>query len=765
MKLLLLLFKFIFIGALLVSSIIAVTLWNIQSKLPNSNISDYFPNEITKIYDSDYKLLYHVGNKDRFYLQYNQIPTEMVNAILAAEDKNFFLHQGFDIQGIFRSILVNINNILFKDSRNYIGASTITQQLVKNILLTNEKTLIRKIKELILSIRIEREYSKEYILELYLNEIYFGRRSYGIATAASNYFNKSIYDLTIDEYAYLAALPKGPNNYDIKKNYKKAFERRNYVLRQMYENDFIDSNALDRLIKKPIQTSEYDIKKYNKSYDTDFILNQIKNLNEGLNGAYYVQSTINSKIQKIAQKSLVDSLGLYEKKYRAWNGSYDQTSFNKFNKEYLDHWEVGVVIENNKKNIIFLLEGEKKNLNLKINSYGPNGESPINFLKKDDYFFISKINNEFYLMQPPEINGSIVVLNPFNGNILALVGGVNFIDSNFNRATQAFRQPGSSIKPFIYALGLSDKKFLPNSVILDSQISLSQGPNLPLWIPKNYSNKSYGNISFRKALETSNNLVTLKIGLDLGLNEINNFFNKISLYENNNEEIYSLLLGSVEQNLITLVKNYAIFVNGGYKIEPKIIKKIVTDKGYSVDNSYFLECDYCQYPKESRSYRVPNIKNKRERVLDEQTSFQILNILQGAVKNGTGKSLRNIDYPIAGKTGTTNESKDLWFFGLTPEMIVGVYVGYDIPKKIGYKETGSSVALPVFKSFITNYLNSKNVDKSVKFNIPKEMIKKYVDFNDYKILNEYQENSVEDYFTLDQLNIISNMNNSLKGIN
>ena len=313
MKLLLLLFKFIFIGVLLVSSIIVVTLWNIQSKLPSSNISDYFPNEITKIYDTDYELLYHVGNKDRFYLEYNQIPTEMINAILAAEDKNFFLHQGFDLQGIFRSIFVNINNILFKDSRNYIGASTITQQLVKNILLTNERTLTRKIKELILSIRIEREYSKEYILELYLNEIYFGRRSYGIATAASNYFNKSIYDLTIDEYAYLAALPKGPNNYDIKKNYQKAFERRNYVLRQMHESNFIDLNTLDELTKKEIRTLEYDIKKYNKSYDTDFILSQIKNMNKGLDSAYYVQSTINPKIQKIAQKSLVDSLGLHEK--------------------------------------------------------------------------------------------------------------------------------------------------------------------------------------------------------------------------------------------------------------------------------------------------------------------------------------------------------------------------------------------------------------------------------------------------------------------
>ena len=368
-------------------------------------------------------------------------------------------------------------------------------------------------------------------------------------------------------------------------------------------------------------------------------------------------------------------------------------------------------------------------------------------------------------MQPLKINGSLVVLNPFNGNILSLVGGVSYSESNFNRATQALRQPGSSVKPFLYALGLSKNKFLPNTLILDSEISLSQGPNLPLWIPKNYTNKSYGQMSFRRALETSNNLVTLKVGLDLGLNEINSFFNKISLYENNNEEIYSLILGSIEQNLLTLTQNYSIFVNGGYKIQPKIIKKIVNDKGVVVDNSNLINCKHCEFENNARSFRTPVVKNNRERVIDELTSFQILNILIGAVQNGTGKKLKDISYPIAGKTGTTNDSKDLWFFGLTPDLVVGVYVGYDNPKKIGYKETGSSVALPIFQNFITNYLKLENVDLEGKFQIPQKMILKYVNLDDSSISDNPDGNKIKEYFTLDQINIINNINNKITGIN
>ena len=762
MKNFFLIFKLFFIITILLISIAVISLWNIQSELPDSNISDYFPNEITKIYDTNYDLLYHVGTKDRFYLDYDKIPPEMINAIISAEDKSFFSHQGFDIKGIFRAITINIENLLFKKSSNYVGASTITQQLVKNILLSNEKTLIRKIKEVILSIRIESKYSKQYILELYLNEIYFGRRSYGIAAAASNYFNKSIYDLTLAQYAYLAALPKGPNNYDPNKNYNKALDRRNYVLTQMLLNKYISQVDFDINSASEISVSNYDIKKYRKDYATDYISKKLNSLRGSDNNAYYVQSTISPFIQQLSEKALIDQLSFYEKKYRSWEGSYT-LPLKSVNEEYLKHWDQAKVLENNGKNITIEINKKKEILKIEINLYGPKKISPINFLNKGDYFFVSLRDNNYYLMQPPIINGSIIVMNPYNGNILSLVGGTSYNESNFNRATQAYRQPGSSIKPFIYASALSEGKFVPNSLILDSQISLYQGPKLPIWEPKNYSNKSYGNISFRKSLETSNNLVTLKIGLDLGINKINNFFNDISLYENNNKEIYSLLLGSVEQNLLNLVKSYSIFVNGGYMIKPKIIKKIVSDKGFNVDNSYFLKCQNCYFDKNARSYRKPTTSNKRKKVLNHLTSFQILNILEGAVKNGTGKSLNKINYPIAGKTGTTNDSKDLWFFGLTPEFVVGVYVGYDEPKKIGYKETGSSVALPIFKDFITNYISSNKVDLNVKFNIPQGLLKKYVDLDDYNVYDSFKENTIEEYFTLEQIKIINK--NIIKGIN
>ena len=307
------LIKYIFLLFVLGISVMIIFLWNIQEDLPNSNISEYFPNEITKIYDNNYDLLYHVGTRDRFYIEYNDIPVQMIQAILAAEDKTFFQHQGYDIKGIINAFLVNLKNIYSKTNSNYVGASTITQQLVKNILLNNDQTIIRKVKELILSIRIENEYSKEFILELYLNEIYFGRRSYGVASAANNYFNKSIFDLDTHEYAYLAALPKGPNNYDPLKNYQKAFDRRNYVLNQMFLNGFIDEDSYEIYSEKEIILSNRNNKKYNLDYKTDYILQQLSQNSISAN-AYYIQSTIDQNLQFIAEKSLLDNLMFFEKK-------------------------------------------------------------------------------------------------------------------------------------------------------------------------------------------------------------------------------------------------------------------------------------------------------------------------------------------------------------------------------------------------------------------------------------------------------------------
>jgi len=742
-----------------------IFLWNIQEELPSSNISENFPNEITKIYDNNYDLLYHVGTRDRFYIEYDDIPTEMTQAILSAEDKTFFQHQGYDINGIINAFLVNLKNIYYKSNSNYVGASTITQQLVKNILLNNDQTITRKLKELILSIRIENEYSKEFILELYLNEIYFGRRSYGVASAANNYFDKSIFDLEIHEYAYLAALPKGPNNYDPLKNYQKAFDRRNYVLNQMFLNKFISKEEYEIFSKKEIILSEKNNKKYNLDYKTDYILQQLSQNSISAN-AYYIQSTIDQNLQNIAEKSLLDNLLFFERKYKDWSGSFN--NLNEIQElSYSSHWNIAQVQKIIKDGVQLKLLNSGKIIEVtdEQNLFGPKKQKPSSFLTIDDYLYLTIIKDQYFIAQDIDINGSVLVMDPFNGNILAIVGGTNYKKSNFNRVTQAFRQPGSSIKPFIYASALENKLYLPNTLILDSSVLLEQGPNLPIWIPKNYSDKSYGEMTFRKALEDSNNLITLKIGLDLGINKVSKFFEEINLYKQDVEkDVYSSLLGAIENNLLNITKSYSVFINGGYQVEPNIIKKVVSDKGNLVFNQDYFSCDYCNFQVNDRSYRMPQIQINQDNIISAQTSYQILSILRGAVERGTGKSLNSIKYPIAGKTGTTNDSKDLWFFGLTPKFVVGVYVGYDNPKKIGYKETGSSVALPIFKSFMESYLEIEK-DKDIDFFIPDDIILKKIDPDTGIFENE--KSSIFEYFTKDQLETINNLNkvNTIGGIN
>ena len=759
------LFKYIFLLFVLGISVMIIFLWNIQEELPSSNISEYFPNEITKIYDKNYDLLYHVGTRDRFYIEYNEIPSEMIYAIISAEDKTFFQHQGYDIKGIINAFFVNLKNIYSKSNNNYVGASTITQQLVKNILLNNDQTIIRKVKELILSIRIESDYSKEFILELYLNEIYFGRRSYGVASAANNYFDKSIFDLDIHEFAYLAALPKGPNNYDPSKNYQKALDRRNYVLSQMFLNGFIDKEQYEIFSKKEIILSKKNNKKYNLDYKTDYILNQLSQNSISAN-AYYIQSTIDQNLQYIAEKSLLDNLLFFEKKYRNWSGSFkDLSKIKELN--YSPHWSIAKVkkIHKNEVELKLLSNGETIKVSDDLNLYGPKKQKPSSFLAVEDFLYLTFIKDQYFLAQDLNINGSILVMDPYNGNILAMVGGTNYKKSNFNRATQAFRQPGSSIKPFIYASALENNLYLPNTLILDSNISLEQGPNLPIWVPKNYSDKSYGEMTFRKALENSNNLITLKIGLDLGINKVSKFFEKINLYEKDVEkDVYSSLLGAIENNLLNITKSYSIFINGGYQVKPNIIKKVVSDKGNLVFNQDYFSCNYCKFQTTDRSFRKPQIQSNQDNIISPQTSYQILSILRGAIERGTGKSLNSIAYPLAGKTGTTNDSKDLWFFGLTPKFVVGVYVGYDNPAKIGYKETGSSVALPIFKSFIESYLKEGH-DKDIDFFIPDSIILKKIDPNTGNFSSE--KSSIVEYFTKDQLETIDNLNkvNAIGGIN
>ena len=532
----------------------------------------------------------------------------------------------------------------------------------------------------------------------------------------------------------------------------------------MENNKFITSDQFNFYSNLKIELYERNNKKYKSDYKTDFILNYLnsKSYNEN---AFYIQSTIDQSLQKISEKSLIDNLALFERKYRNWEGSFK--NIDDILKFKNDHWHIAKVININQNSIELSMINSDNifYLTKDDNMYGPKKIPPNIYLKLNDYIFVSEIDSTFYAVQLHEINGSVIIMDPFNGNIVSMVGGVNYDISNFNRATQAFRQPGSSIKPFIYAHALETNKFLPNTLILDSNILLDQGNELPVWVPKNYSNKSYGELTFRRALETSNNLVTLKIGLDLGLNSVNNFLEKINFYSTNTStEVYSTLLGAVENNLLNLAKSYSIFLNGGYIVEPSIIKKVVSNEGVLIINNEYFRCNYCSFSIEDRSYRLPNITPQREKVISPQTSFQILNILEGAIERGTGKALNKIDYPIAGKTGTTNDSKDLWFFGLTPRYVIGVYVGYDTPKTIGYKETGSSVALPIFKSIIKNYLlNNKNIND--KFIVPSDLIIKKVDKENGEISDG--QNTIIDYFTKEQLEILENINKieSIGGIN
>ncbi len=458
-------------------------------------------------------------------------------------------------------------------------------------------------------------------------------------------------------------------------------------------------------------------------------------------------------------------MALFERKYKNWTGSYKKLEdILKFEN---DHWHIAKVKSKSLNLIELSIINSDESISLIVsdNLYGPNKISPDKYLNLNDYLFVTNINDSFYAVQLHEINGAVIIMDPFNGDIISMVGGLNYKLSNFNRVTQAYRQPGSSIKPFIYAKALETKKFLPNSKILDSSILLDQGNNLPVWVPKNYSNKSYGELTFRRALETSNNLVTLKIGLDIGINSMNEFLDKINFYNTSTTtDVYSTLLGAVENNLLNLAKSYSIFLNGGYIVEPSIIKKVVSNEGELIINNEYFKCNYCSFSIDDRSYRIPIIESQNENVISPQTSFQILNILEGAIQRGTGKSLNKIKYPLAGKTGTTNESKDLWFFGLTPRYVIGVYVGYDTPRSIGYRETGSSVALPVFKTIIENYLLN-NKDKNDKFIVPSDLIVKKVNKDSGEISDG--QNTIIDYFTKEQLEILDNINKveSIGGIN
>jgi len=699
---------------LIIISILSI-LWTYSNNIPDYKfLKNYKPPVSSKVYSGNGELVADFSKEKRIFVPYNSIPKIVINAFLSAEDKNFFSHPGVDAKGVLRAVINNIKNII--SSKRLEGASTITQQVAKNFLLSNEISLNRKIKEAILAFRIERALSKERILELYLNQIYLGSGAYGVAAASLEYFDKSIKNLNYAEAALLAALPKAPSRYNPYKDIELAKFRRDLVLKNLFDNNYINEKTYQKIKKEKIilnkskkiflEDAQYYIEDVRKNIIETLTYDKV--YKQGFN----INTPINLKLQKIATKTLRDGLISYDKR-KGWRGSltnkkYSKDWFNnleKFNLEKSINWNLAIIKKINK----FSVEIET---NYKID--GIIEYKDIVWTKKEfdqlfklgDIIYVEKIkDNIFSLKQLPNINGGIVVMDPYTGRVLALSGGFSFKKSEFNRATQALRQPGSAFKPFIYALAL-ENNFTPSSIILDAPLVLDQGVDLKMWKPENYGKKFYGPSTLRVGLEKSRNLMTVRIAQSLGINKIINFSKNLGIYENP-EELLSISLGSAETTLLKLTSAYSVFVNGGKLVSPIIIDRIQDSEGKTIFNNEKRKCTNCDLISYS-SNDYPNIENNYKQIFSSQTAFQMTSILEGVIQRGTGKKLKDLKLNIAGKTGTTNKNTDTWFIGYTSNLLIGVYVGADNPQPLGKFETGSKTALPIFKEFIKSVVKKSD---------------------------------------------------------
>ncbi len=705
------LFKNIFIGftslLLILSIFVFGILWNYSNSIPDYKfLKNYKPPVSSKVYSGDGELVSDFSKEKRIFVPYSSIPRNVIIAFLSAEDKNFFSHPGVDAKGVLRAVINNIKNIM--TSKRLEGASTITQQVAKNFLLTNEVSINRKIKEAILAFRIERALSKERIIELYLNQIYLGSGAYGVAAASLEYFDKSIKELNFEEAALLAALPKAPSKYNPYRNIELAKFRRNLVLKNIFENKFIDNKTYEKLKK-----SEIKLKKKEKIFleDAQYYIEDVrKNIIEKLSydkvykQGFNINTPINLELQKIANESLRKGLIEYDKR-KGWRGVIENKSNNlnwrdevdKYELEKSINWKISIVKKVNKFSAEIETYDNKKGI-IEYNDITWTKKQLDELLKTGDIIYTKEIsNNKFSLKQIPKINGGIVVMDPYTGRVMALSGGFSFKNSEFNRATQALRQPGSAFKPFVYALAL-ENEYTPSSLVLDAPLVLDQGSDLKMWKPENYGKKFYGPSTLRVGLEKSRNLMTVRIAQSLGIDSIVKFSKELGIYENP-EELLSISLGSAETTLLKLTSAYSAFVNGGKLVEPIIIDRVQDSEGNTIlnnDKRICVNCDQISFT----SNIYPKIDDDYNQVFSPQTAYQVTSLLEGVIQRGTGKKLNKLKLNLAGKTGTTNENTDAWFVGFTSNLVIGVYVGMDNPAPLGKFETGSKTALPVFENFV-----------------------------------------------------------------
>jgi penicillin-binding protein 1A len=692
-------------------------------------LAHYQPPTVTRVHAGDGRLLAEFAHEKRVFVPVEAIPKRVVQAFLAAEDKNFYSHPGIDPLSIVRAALTNLDRM--RDDRRPVGASTITQQVAKNFLLSNEVSLERKIKEALLAFRIERAFTKDQILELYLNQIYLGVGSYGVAAAALNYFGKSLDELTTAEAAYLAGLPKAPSWYHPERRPEAAKARRDWVIGRMLDVGFIDRDQAAQAVAEPLVMRR---RAPTEIVRADYFAEEVRReliAQHGENflyqGGLSIRTTVSPTLQALADKALRDGLSAYDRRH-GWRGPKTQLDTGPEwwarlaqvdRSDGLDAWQLALVLEvDAAAATIGLVDGTTASLPLveltwarpvdEAGNLGPPIEGADQVLAVGDVVWVEPIAGEgataqaatgpaYALRQPPEIEGAIVALDPHTGRVLAMTGGFSYARSVFNRASQALRQPGSAFKPFVYLAAL-ENGFTPSSILLDAPIVIDQGPGLGKWKPANYSRRFYGPSTLRLGIEKSRNLMTVRLAQAVGMDRINAMAARFDLERGLGRNLASAL-GSNEVSLLQLTTAYAMLVNGGKRIEPSLIERIQDRHGETVSRRDARPCPECQNVA-WHGQPAPVLPDNREEVISPALAYQMVNLLKGVVDRGTGQRARVIDKPIAGKTGTTDDSRDAWFVGFTPDLVVGVFVGFDQPKSLGDQEQGASAALPVFIEFM-----------------------------------------------------------------
>ncbi len=712
-----------------------------SDNLPDyEQLKDYSPIITTRLYAADGSLITEYSKEKRIFVPFDLIPKHLSNAFISAEDSNFYKNSGIDFVAIFRA---SINNALavVKGDESLGGASTITQQVVKNFLLTKERTLQRKVKEAILAYRMTKAFSKDKILELYLNQIYLGSGAYGVAAAAQVYFDKSIDELTIEEDALLATLPKAPSKLDPRKNIEKAKVRRDWVIDRMVEEGYITKEEATAAKEKPItlkirKDDDEDIARANFFADSvKKELTQLYGSDNVFESGIVVRTTLDSRLQKIASKAFNDGIEEYDQKhgYRGALKKIDiagvwQDDLKKFEikKLYKEGWEKAVVLsltadvatigtEYGAIGSIDLASVKWARKHIDTDRIGPVVKKIGDVFAVGDVILVEKgVKGDAYVLrQIPDVNGAFLAMDPHTGRVLAMMGGYVDLPNQFNRATQAMRQPGSTMKTFGYVAAL-ENGMTPATVIMDEPISLNQGFGLPPYNPTNYSGEFYGPTTLRTGLETSRNVTTVRMADQIGIDKVAEMVKRLGVNDDP-AKIYSLVLGSTETSMMRLVSAYSMMINGGKKITPAMIEKIQDRDGMTIYRRDKRQCAVCTVTDEANAGALPLLDETKEQVIDPITAFQITSMMQGVVDRGTAGRAKSIGKIIGGKTGTTNNSYDSWFVGFSPDLIAGVYVGFDTPKTLGKDETGASVALPIFINFMKQALKDT---PSTPFRVP-----------------------------------------------